>query len=291
MLSNGEGIKVSIMGEVILTPKEVFKVLIDAETISPDKFAGKTIDQIKSLRVYEGGRKRALSDLFNIEGDAGSSPQEVSIVINGDVGKVSRIGELMTAGKIIVNGNAGHYLGFRMKGGSIEVKGNVRMWLGAEMAGGQIEVYGSAQDYVGACLIGKRGKKGMKGGTIIIHGNAGSEIGFSMGGGTIIVDGNAGSLPGVGMMGGTILIKGGCIGKAGARMTGGRIIICGDPGDILPSFYIDEVRPNIKVAGVTYQGPFYTFIGDVLADVKCLGRLMVRNIPSSQQMYINKILS
>jgi formylmethanofuran dehydrogenase subunit C len=93
------------------------------------------------------------------------------------------------------------------------------------------------------------------------------------------------------MIGGTILIKGGCIGKAGARMTGGRVVICGDPGDILPSFYIDEVRPNIKIAGVTYQGPFYTFMGDVLADVKCFGRLMVRNIPSSQQIYINKILS
>ncbi|MEM2754828.1 MAG: formylmethanofuran dehydrogenase subunit C, partial [Candidatus Methanomethylicia archaeon] len=78
------------MGEVILTPKEVFKVLIDAETISPDKFAGKTIDQIRSLRVYEGGRRRTLSELFNVEGDVGNSPQEVSIIINGDVSKVSR---------------------------------------------------------------------------------------------------------------------------------------------------------------------------------------------------------
>ena len=279
------------MGEIILTPKEVFKVLIDAEAISPDKFAGKTIEQIKSLRVYEGGKRKTLSELFNVEGDVGVSPQEITIIINGDVGKVSRIGELMSAGKILINGNVGHYLGFRMKGGNIEVKGNVRMWLGAEMVGGQIEVYGSAQDYVGACLIGKRGKKGMKSGTIIIHGNAGSEIGFNMGGGTVIVDGDAGALPGIGMMGGTILIKGGCLGKAGARMTGGRIIICGDAGDILPSFYIDEVRPSIKIAGVSYQGPFYTFIGDVLADVKCLGRLMVKNVPASQQIYINKLLS
>lgn len=278
------------MGEVILTPKELFKVLIDAETISPDRFAGKTLDQIRSLRVHEGGKRRTLGELFNVEGDSGGSPKDVTIVIDGDVSKVSRIGELMTAGKIVINGNVGHYLGFRMKGGSIEVKGNVRMWLGAEMAGGQIEVHGSAQDYVGACLIGKRGKKGMKGGTIIVHGDVGSEVGFSMGRGTIIVDGNAGALPGVEMMGGTVLIKGSCLGKAGARMTGGRVIICGDCGEILPSFYIDEVRPSVKVEGVSYQGPFYVFIGDVLADVKCSGRLMVRSIPSPQQSYVNKLL-
>ncbi|RLF11192.1 MAG: formylmethanofuran dehydrogenase subunit C [Thermoprotei archaeon] len=269
--------------EVKLRPKVAFTVPIEAECIKPDTFAGKSLDDIAKLPVYEGNTRRTLGDLFEIEGSPGSAALDTMITIEGDLSKVKRIGEGMTAGKIVIKGDVGHYLGFKMKGGSIEVHGNVGLWLGGKMKGGEIVVFGNAGDCVGGALRGELPGKGMKKGTIIIHGNAGAEVGKGMSGGSIIVDGNVGPLPGVDMRGGNIGIKGDCEGKPGARMAGGRVVIVGKVPSVLPSFYIDDVRETIKTGPEKLAGPFYVFIGDVLADIKCGGRLFV-SIPSNPHL-------
>ncbi|MEM1538354.1 MAG: formylmethanofuran dehydrogenase subunit C [Candidatus Nezhaarchaeales archaeon] len=263
------------LNEMVLTPKYEFKVPVEAKCISPDVFAGKSLSDIRALPVYEGNTKRALIDLFNIEGNPGATSAETAIVIRGDAWKVRRIGEGMSNGKIIVEGRVGAYLGLKMKGGTITVKGDAESWLGAKMKGGTIEVFGNAGDCVGGAFRGEGPGRGMSGGTIIIHGNVGAEAGRGMGGGTIVVDGNAAFLPGVDMVGGAVGIKGDCQGKAGARMRGGRVVIGGFLPSVLPSFYVDEVRESIKVGPEKMAGPFYVFVGDVLADVKCRGRLFV----------------
>ncbi|RLF14968.1 MAG: formylmethanofuran dehydrogenase subunit C [Thermoprotei archaeon] len=269
--------------EVKLKPKFTFTVPVEAERITPDNFAGKSLDEISKLPIYEGNTRRALGDLFNIEGSPGSSALDTLITIEGDLSKVRRIGEKMTNGKIVIKGDVGHYVGFSMKGGSIEIHGNAGLWLGGKMKGGTIEVFGNVGDCVGGALRGELPGKGMKKGTIIIHGNAGAEVGRGMSGGTIIVDGSVGPLPGVDMRGGNIGIKGDCEGKPGARMAGGRVIIMGKVPAILPSFYIDDIRESIKAGPEKLTGPFYVFIGDVLADVKCGGRLFV-SIPNNPHL-------
>jgi formylmethanofuran dehydrogenase subunit C len=269
--------------EVRLRPKFAFTVPVEAEKVKPDLFAGKTLDQIAKISVYEGNTKRALSDLFNIEGSPGSQAADTLISLEGDLSKVRRVGEGMTAGKIVIKGDVGHYVGFAMKGGVIEVRGNAGLWLGGKMRGGEIMVLGSAGDCVGGSLRGEAPGKGMKKGTIVIHGDAGAEVGRGMGGGSILVYGNVGPLPGVDMRGGAIGVKGGCEGKPGARMAGGRVVIGGRVPSVLPSFYIDEVRESIKVGPEKLVGPFYVFVGDVLADVKCGGRLLV-SIPHNPHL-------
>lgn len=44
---------------------------------------------------------------------------------------------------------------------------------------------------------------------------------------------------------------------------------------MLPSFYIDRVVESIKLAPekVKIKGPFYLFLGDVIANIQCGGRL------------------
>ncbi len=269
--------------EVKLKPKFGFTVPVEAERIKPDAFAGKSLDEIAKLPVYEGNTKRALGDLFTIEGSPGSQALDTLITIEGDMSKVRRIGEGMTAGKIVVKGDVGHYLGFAMKGGFIEVHGNAGLWLGGKMKGGEITVFGNAGDCVGGALRGELPGKGMKKGTIIIHGSAGAEVGRGMSGGNILVYGSVGPLPGVDMRGGTVGIKGDCEGKPGARMAGGRVIIAGKVPSVLPSFYIDDVRDSIKAGPEKLTGPFYVFVGDVLADVKCSGRLFV-SIPNNPHL-------
>ena len=259
--------------QVVLTPKRAFRVPVEAEKVSPDVFAGLSLDDIRKLKVYEGNRECELGDLFEVREEG--SGEEVTIVLEGNLSKDSRVGEGMSTGEIVVNGDIGSFAGYKMRGSKITVKGNAGSWLGAQMAGGTIEVFGNAGDHIGAALRGLRRGKGMSKGMIIVHGNAGAEVGAGMVKGTIIIEGSCAVFPGYGMMGGTILIKGDCAGKAGAHMSGGRIVVCGYLPEVLPSFYIDSVVPTVKVKKMKLEGPFYLFLGDALEDPKCGGRLFV----------------
>ena len=241
----------------------MFKLPIDAECISPDAFAEKSVNEIAVLPVWEGNRKRTLGDLFKTEQGAGTSSGEATIRISGDVSKVRRIGAKMSMGRIIVEGDAGMHLGEEMKGGKITVTGNAASWAGSMMRNGTIEIKGDAGDYIGAAYRGST--EGMGGGEIIIHGNAGNEVGCFMRKGTIKVYGNVGQFVGIHMRNGTIFVKGNSEGRAGAQMIKGKIVVCGYIPSILPTFTIDSIRPKVKVNGEKVEGPFYRFMGD-LAD-------------------------
>jgi formylmethanofuran dehydrogenase subunit C len=78
----------------------------------------------------------------------------------------------------------------------------------------------------------------MRGGSIVVHGNAGDWVGAEMRGGSIRVEGAAGHLVGAayrgserGMRGGTILIRGSAGNEVGCAMRRGLIAVGGDVGD------------------------------------------------------------
>jgi len=245
----------------ILSPKRSFKVPVYADCLSPDVLAGRSLREISALALWEGNKKRALCDLFDIQGEAESLPENNIIQIQGDLSKVRRIGTNMTAGRIIVQGNVGMHLGEMMRDGQIVVQGNVDSWLGSMMTGGRIEVKGSAADYVGAPYRGST--RGMRGGIIVIEGDAGSEVGCFMRGGTIRIGGNVRDFVGIHMRDGTILVQGNCDGRPGAGMLKGRIVIAGRVSSILPTFTIDSIRPTVGINGERVVGPFYRFSGDI----------------------------
>lgn len=265
----------------VLTPKYAFKVPVDAEAISPERFEGMETKGIEALEVWEGNRRVTLGSLFNVaeselEGEVDEKADaeaggEIIIEILGDLSKVRRLGRGMTRGSIHVKGSGGLRLGEAMQGGRIVVDGNVGPWLGSRMRGGIIEVMGNAGDKVGSPLPG--GSDGMRGGTILIHGDAGDEVGGFMIGGLIVVDGNVGQFLGYGMRGGDILVRGRSSGRAGASMKGGRIVLLGDCESVLPSFSILELRPTVRVGEERIKGPFYLFQGDL--NEKGVGRLFV----------------
>jgi len=211
--------------------------------------------------MWEGNRRRTLGELFEVSGEAGEAPGEVSIRVLGDVSRVRRVGEAMSAGRIVVEGNVGMHLGEAMKGGAITVAGDAGSWAGSMMRGGTIEIRGNAGDYVGAPLRGDT--SGMRGGAVVVHGNAGSEVGCFMRGGIIKVHGGAGQFAGIHMRDGAILVLGDSEGRAGAEMTGGRVVLCGFVPSVLPTFTIDDVRPSVKVDAEVVEGPFYRFVGDL----------------------------
>ncbi len=250
-----------IMAELKFKIKAPTVAPIEGDVLTPDNLANRSLSEILSLETWRGNRRVKLSEVFTVEGESTSNPSDLHVIIEGDLRKVRHIGAHMSAGKITVNGPVGTFVGFEMSGGTIVVNGDADAFLGMGMSGGVIEVNGNAGDAVGSGYWGTR--CGMRGGLIVVKGDVGAELGCWMKDGTIKVGGNADVFTGVRMQGGTIFVAGNVGAKLGAAMTNGKIVVSGSVQSILPSFNIDEIRPNTKVDGEKVQGPFYVFYGDI----------------------------
>src|SRR5262249_37251528 len=82
---------------------------------------------------------------------------------------------------------------------------------------------------------------------------AGSGVAASIRGGTVVVRGDAAARAGVSMKGGTLLIGGSCGYMAGFMMQKGRIVICGDAGEALADSMYE---------GVVFVGGKITALGN-----------------------------
>ena len=69
------------MAEVKLKLKNVPDVVIEAESITPDNFAGKSADEIKKITVFLGNQEVPLGDLFDVSGTAGEK-DDTKIIID-----------------------------------------------------------------------------------------------------------------------------------------------------------------------------------------------------------------
>jgi formylmethanofuran dehydrogenase subunit C len=211
---------------------------IEAECVTPDHLAGKSLADIAALPVQHGNRQLPLGEFFTIEGDAGDG----DIRIEGDCSRVKWLGAGMTRGRLTLHGDAGMHLGAEMRGGVLEVHGNVSDWVGAEMRGGRLHVHGDAGDLAGAAYRGSR--QGMRGGVLLIDGKAGHEIGATMRRGLIVVGGASGDFAGVSMIGGSIFVLGAGGARPGAGMKRGTIALFGSAPPLLPTFrYACTYRP------------------------------------------------
>jgi len=246
---------------VTLHLKKKLKIPVDGGCISPNVFAGKSIDEIAKLTIWEGNHKRTLGNIFEIKRKNGQTPEKTTIQLVGDLSRIRKVGADMTDGEVKIQGNVGMHLGEKMKGGTITVEGNAGSWTGSEMEGGTIVIKKNAGDYIGGAYRGS--SKGMKGGKIIIHGNAGTEVGCYMRKGMIQIRGNVDQFVGIRMKKGTILVQGKAKERPGAFMKGGKIILCDHVESILPTFTIDSIKSKAKAEGEPIQGPFYLFIGDL----------------------------
>ncbi len=247
------------MKTVTLTLREEPELFLDAYMITPDNFAGKSLESIGALEIYEGKQKTTLGDYFEIAGEAGATAAETRIVVTGNPRKVKRIGQKMTAGEIIIEGNADMYTGGWMQGGLIHVKGNVDAFSGMAMEGGELRVDGDAGNYLGAAYRGDW--RGMKGGLIRVKGNTGNDTGTAINGGTIIVEGNAFIHVSTHGNGGTVIIKGDVEARVGGQMTKGDIYVLGSIKYMLPGYRLLEQSVAKEVDGETLI--FDHYIGDL----------------------------
>ena len=225
------------MNHITLKLKQQPTVPLEAEVLSPDRFAELTHDQICSSLVYHGKRKLRVDDFFDVEGERSDQ-----LVIRGDLNKVRWIGRAMSRGSIVVHGDVGMHLGAHMSGGKIEVYGNANDWVGAEMKDGRIHIHGNAGGQIGAAYRGSL--LGMRNGLIQVDGTAGLEIGMRMRRGTIVVGDVVRDFAGLQMKGGTIVMLNGAEIRTGAWMTRGTIISL-QPIELMPTFrYSCDYNPT-----------------------------------------------
>ncbi|MCX9014449.1 MAG: formylmethanofuran dehydrogenase subunit C [Candidatus Methanoperedens sp.] len=246
------------MQEVLLKPRMQFRISVEAENISPDKFANKTAGEIESIGIRMGNYKTTVGELFSVKVNGSGIPEDTKIEMEGDFSRVKRIGEKMTAGTILIKGDVDMHVGSGMSGGKITVSGNADSWAGKEMKGGELVIEGNASYYLGA---GYRGEScGMRGGKITVMGNALDFLGEHMCGGEIVVKGNAGILPGLSNNGGKIVIEGNTS-RPGSEMTKGMIIVNGTVEEMMPVF---KPEGSEVVDGISYR----KYTGDVILNGK-----------------------
>ncbi len=251
------------MAQITLKPKNLLSnVPVEAE-ISPDTFAGKSIEDIKKIKILKGNKEKELSEFFDITGESAQTPADIKIIVDGNVDRVKYIGTSMSAGEILIKGNTGMHTGDDIKGGKIVIEGNCADFCASEMKGGEFEVKGSAGNYLGAA---KRGNwMGSSKGKITVLGNCGSEVASWLRGKEIVLNikGNAGAFLGVHMHQGTIIVDGDVDRRVGGEMSGGKIIINGKLIEILPSFvYAGEVNEIPLSETVKITGNYLKFEGD-----------------------------
>jgi formylmethanofuran dehydrogenase subunit C len=246
------------MATVTLTPIQEPSLRLEADNITPDVFAGKSAADIAALHVFMGNTQYTLGEYFEVAGSGGATAAETTIVIAGDVSRVKYIGMKMTAGEILVKGDADMYAGAWMQGGRITVKGDADAFAGTGMTGGELFIEGTAGNYLGAAYRGDW--RGMQGGVIRVGGDAGSDIGTFMRGGEIIVNGNVDVHVGTHQEGGRIVVKGDAKSKVGGQMVEGEIYVFGDIEVMMPGFqYREDV--DLEIDGIS--GRFALYEGDV----------------------------
>ncbi len=261
------------MAEVILKPTGNFNLTVEAEVVTPDNLAGKSTKEIEELLLWQGPTEYPLSDFFSVSGSGGSSAEDTTVIVEGDIPRVKRIGQEMSAGKVIIKGSAGMHVGSGMSGGEIIVEGDADSWAGMEMKGGSLHIKGSTKDHLGCSYRGSW--RGMTGGRIVVNGDAVNQVGGGMSGGEIVIGGNVENFCGIRINGGLIVIKGNAFRTVGAEMTGGTIVIGGCIEWFTPGFEMTGVETDLKFNNIECPGEYKKFAGDYAIPQKGKGVMYI----------------
>jgi len=271
------------MSRVRLTVQQAPALRVDLRGVTPAALAQLTAPQIERVRLTHGTQTLALAEFFTVScGDGPSADGE--LLFEGDLSRFDRIGWQTSSGRIVVDGPVGDYAGACMSGGEVHVKGRAGMLAACEMTGGRLTIDGDVGDHAASSLPGSM--DGMRGGTLVVRGNAGERFADRMRRGTALVFGNAGDFLASRLVAGTIAIGGHAGAHIGYGMRRGSIVFAGAAPQVAKTFV-----PALADAPVAWQllardlarhgGPFaglparriQRHLGDLSADGK--GELIV----------------
>jgi len=219
------------MPTLTLTLREAPRQPLDLGPLLPERLAGLDKRALAAVPLRLGNRILPLGELFGVRHGAADR-----FVIRGSTALCDRIGERMSRGTVVVEGDAGAELGLAMTGGTIEVRGSAGDLAAAEARGGLVRIAGDAGARLGGALPGAGG---MAGGAVLVRGRCGELAGERMRKGLVLVEGDAGAHAGAGLRGGTVLVLGRCGPDPAPLMRRGTVFLAQTPERMLPTFADD----------------------------------------------------
>jgi formylmethanofuran dehydrogenase subunit C len=233
---------------------------------------------VAAFEVTRGNRRISLGELFDVAIERRDAPVP-TLVLEGDLRAVDRIGWRMAEGVLSVQGDVGDLAGCGMTGGDLSISGSAGDFAAAEMAGGCLRIGAGCGDFAAASLPGSM--DGMRGGLFVIRGNAGERLGDRMRRGTVLVFGNTGDFTASRMVAGTLAIGGACGEHLAYGMRRGTIVFAGEKPRVSSTFaptghdirvYWSLLRRHLADGGGVFSrlpaAPPVRCIGDLAADGK-----------------------
>ena len=222
---------------VTLVARHAIAEPLETEGLTPDRLATLSEPAIARLPVWSGRRAAQLGEFFDVQGSYASS-----VVVQGAGGHVHGIGEAMTGGTLILEGDAGNLVGAGMSGGTLDARGSIGDDGGAGMSGGILEIVGDCGDRLGAARPGA--PRGMTGGEIVVRGRAGHSAAAACRRGLLVVCGDVGMGAAHGMIAGSLFVFG-RVGPGAAQFNKrGSLVSLGGLDDMLPTYrYACTYRP------------------------------------------------
>jgi formylmethanofuran dehydrogenase subunit C len=201
------------MTQLTLKLKQSLTHSLDCTQLTPDLLKGLSLSQIGEITL----NNQLVSDLFEITGS-----DTENIVFKNSCQFFDNVGKSMSLGSITLEGDAGAYLGFGLKNGTIHCHGNTQAFAACNMVSGLLKIDGDTGDFLGGASSGLR--KGMRGGIVIVKGNAGDRVGDQMRRGLILIEGNVGDYCASRMIAGTIGVLGTVGSYTGFNMKRGTLL-------------------------------------------------------------------
>lgn len=191
------------MSALTFSLKKPLQFPVNCAQLTPDFLIGKSLTEIAAIPISYGNLQLQMGEIFDIAGSASDTQQ---LIFKNVTPQLEYLGAHLTQADVLIEGDAGAYLGFGMRSGTLHCRGNTGNYAACNMAGGLLKIDGDTGNFLGGASAGLR--KGMRGGTVIVKGNAGDRVGDQMRRGLILIEGNVGSYCGSRMIAGTIGILG-----------------------------------------------------------------------------------
>jgi formylmethanofuran dehydrogenase subunit C len=255
---------------LVLTLRERPDQRLDCSPLVPFRLAGKSAAEIAKLPLQTTRVPITVGDIFRLR--MGEAAQ---VRIEGGSDRLDQVGQDMSGGEIVVEGDVGLQAGRMMAGGRLTVRGSAGHWAASGMKGGVIEIGGSAGDRLGGPLAGETA--GMRGGVVIVRRNAGERAGDKLRRGVIVIERDAGAHAGSRMIAGTVIVRGKAGPLPGYLMHRGTIVLGAD-AELSPTFIdcgvhallamrllASFVQPHSARAAALLRKPLRRLAGDMAA--------------------------
>ena len=159
------------MSHIVLTAKPVSRT-VDCRALLPLALQGKTVADIAAIKL---AANFSVADAFEISVEAIDAAK---ITFKNTTVSHQYIGFGMTAGQLVVEGDAGDFLGAQLQNGVLICKGNAATRVGDRMRRGMLLIEGNAGDYCGSDMMA---------GTLGVLGSTGAHLGYGMKRGTLLL--------------------------------------------------------------------------------------------------------